>query len=225
AQKDDAMAQQELQIVLGLFDKYRDKIVDERQKTYFFDREQGTYDLAIDFAYSRIGDHQRAFDYSETCRARNLHDLMSHGAEITASGDLRAATAASAPALTVTEVQQRLPEQVQLVQYAALDQKVLVWLITRSEVVSKSVDIEYSKLDETVTTAVRQITDRNENSAHESLKQLYSLVIGPIEAKLDANKVICFVPDKVLHFLPFDALISANSGRYLAQDYRVMTSP
>src|SRR6185369_4235492 len=50
-------------------------------------------------------------------------------------------------------------------------------------------------------------------------------VIGPIEAKLDSNKVICFVPDKVLHFLPFDALISANSGRYLAQDYRVMTAP
>lgn len=228
AQKDDAMAQQELQVVLGLFDKYREKIVDERQKTFFFDREQDTYDLAIDFTYARIGDQQRAFDYSETCRARNLHNLMSHGAEITTSGDLRAAntaTAASAPALTVTDVQQRLPEQVQLVQYAVLDQKVLVWLITRSEVVSKSVDVESSQLNDAVTTALRQIKDRDENGAHESLKLLYALVIGPIETKLDSTKVICFVPDKILHYLPFDALISASSGRYLAQDYRVMTAP
>jgi CHAT domain-containing protein len=228
AQKDDAMAQQELQVVLGLFDKYREQIVDERQKTFFFDREQDTYDLAIDFTYARIGDQQRAFDYSETCRARNLHDLMSHGAEITTTGDLRAAsaaTAASAPALTVTEVQQRLPEQVQLVQYAVLDQKVLLWLITRSEVVSKSVDIDSSKLNDAVATALRQIKDRDENGAQESLKQLYALVIGPIEAKLDSSKVICFVPDKILHYLPFDALISASSGRYLAQDYRMMTSP
>jgi CHAT domain-containing protein len=209
AQNDDGRAQQELQVVLEFFNKYREKILDERQKTFFFDREQDTYDLAIDFTYARIGDQYRAFDYSETCRAQNLHELMSHGAEV----------------LTATEVKQRLPEQVQLVQYAVLENKVLLWLVTRSDIVSKSVDIESSKLDEAVRTALDQIKARDENGARDSLKQLYSLLIEPIQEKLDSSKVICFVPDKILHFLPFDALLSGRSGRYLAQDFRVMTSP
>jgi len=228
AQNNDAMALEELQVVLGLFDKYREKILDERQKTFFFDREQETYDLAIDFTYARLGDQYRAFNYSETCRAPNLHNLMSHGAEVTTSGDLRTASTASsesAPALTVMDVKQRLPEQVQLVQYAVLEKKVLIWVITRSDISSESVDIELSKLKEAVETALIQIKDRDDNGARDSLKQLYRLLIEPIQEKLDSGKVICFVPDKFLHFLPFDALLSESSGRYLAQDYRVMTSP
>ncbi len=51
--------------------------------SFFFDREQDTYDLAIDFTYFRLGDQRRAFDYSESSRARNLRELMHHGAEIT----------------------------------------------------------------------------------------------------------------------------------------------
>ena len=209
AQNDDAKAQQELQVVLELFKKYREKILDERQKTFFFDREQDTYDLAIDFTYARLSDQYRAFDYSETCRARNLHEMISHGSQV----------------LTATEVQQRLPEQVQLVQYAVLENKVLLWLVTRSEIVSKSVDIESAKLKEIVTTALQQINDRDEHGARNSLQLLYSLLIEPVQEKLDASKAICFVPDKSLHRLPFDALLSERSGRYLAQDFRVMTSP
>jgi CHAT domain-containing protein len=208
AQNNDALAAQELLIVLNLFDEYREKILEERQKNFFFDREQETYDLAIDFAYFRLGDQRRAFDYSENSRARTLHELMLHK---------------GASPLTVTEIQQRLPEQVQIVQYVVLEKKLLVWCVTRSGFFSSFVDVEASKLAETVTTALRQIRQRED--AADSLKRLHELLIEPIRSQLDPGKVICFIPDITLQYLPFEAVFSPRSGRYLVQDYRVMTSP
>ena len=211
AQKNDALASAELLIVLRLFDEYREKILEERQKNFFFDREQDTYDLAIDFAYSRLGDGILAFDYSETSRARSLLELMRQAAE-------------SAVPLTTSAIQQQMPEQVQIIQYAVLESKLLIWLVTRSKVVTKSVDVESSSLAEMVATTVKQIRTRDENAARVSLKKLYGLLVEPIAGEVDPNLVLCFVPDKSLHYLPFSALVS-GSARYLAQDYRVMIAP
>ena len=231
ALNNDAMAEHELQIVLRLFDDYREKILGERQKTYFFDREQDTNDLAIDFSYSRLGDQQRAFNYSEFCRARNLRELMHHGAEVTQSDsglDLQTSKDAKSQKvlpLKVNEIMAQLPEEVQLVQYAVLEKKLLIWLLTRSGVFSKSVEVEATVLTETVETALKQIARRDEKGAAASLKGLYDLIVEPIREKIDPNKVLCFVPDKALHYVPFSALMSGTSGRYLVQDYRFMISP
>lgn len=232
AQNQDAMASQELQIVLKLFDDYREKILGERQTSFFFNKEQDTYDLAMDFAYSRMRDEQRAYEYSEACRARNLRDLMQHGAETIQSAaglDLRSMRTEEAQItapLTPIQIKEQLPEQVQVVQYAVLDKKLLIWHVTRySEIFAKSVDVDSSKLAEIVANAVRQIRQQDESGASQSLKTLYDLLIEPIKDRLNPHLVICFVPDKVLHYVPFTALLSGNSGRYLAQDYRVMASP
>ncbi|HKU75230.1 MAG TPA: CHAT domain-containing protein [Pyrinomonadaceae bacterium] len=232
AQNQDVMASQELQIVLQLFDEYREKIRGERQTSFFFNKEQDTYDLAIDFAYSRMHDEQRAYEYSETCRARNLRELIQHGAETTQSAaglDLRSGrteeSQITAP-LTSTQIKAQLPEQVQVVQYAVLEKKLLIWHVTRtSEIFAKSIDIDSSKLTEIVANTVRQIRQQDESGASQSLKTLYNLLVEPIKDRLNSDMVICFVPDKDLHFVPFTALLSGNSGRYLGQDYRVMVSP
>jgi len=231
AQNNDSIAEHELQTVLSLFDEYRGKILDERQKNFFFDREQDTYDLAIDFIYFRLGDERRAFEYSENNRARNLRELMDRGAEIIPSDrgmDLQASTQTTSQkvALTASEVENQLPERIQIVQYAVLPKKLLIWHVTRrSGISSKSVDVESAKLTEIVVTALKQITQRDEQGSAASLKTLYKLIIEPIREKLDPDLDLCFVADKILHYLPFGALMSNQSGRYLVQDYRIMTSP
>lgn len=231
AQNDDAMGARELQIVIDLFDQYREKILDERQKNLFFDREQDTYDLAIDFTYSQLGDERRAFDYSETSRARNLRDLMQHGAEVTHSDrglDLRVSkdsVSKKLAPLTAMQVKDKVHERLQLVQFAVLEKKLLIWHITRTSFFAKSVPVESAQLAELVTTARKQIRQRDQNGATASLKSLYGFLIEPIKEKLDQNRVLCFVPDEVLHFVPFNAMISANNGHYLAQDFRVLVSP
>ena len=85
--------------------------------------------------------------------------------------------------------------------------------------------MESANLKGLVETALRQIAQRDEHGLASSLKSLYKLIIEPIIDKLDPNLVLCFIPDKSLHCLPFGALLSNRSGRYLVQDYRLMTSP
>ena len=230
ALRNDAMASQELLTVLSLFDEYRETIVSERQKAFFFDREQDTYDLAIDFVYSRLGDSRRAFEYSEVSRARNLRELMHRGAEVTQTSnglDVRSSSNNDAEheSLSLAGIQQRLPAEVQVVQYAVLDKKLLAWVVTRDRFFSTAVDVEATKLAQAIATTLKQINERDDNASAASLKNLYHLMIAPIKEHLDPNKVLCVIPDKNLHYVPFGALLSDGSGRYLLQDFRIMVSP
>jgi len=230
ALQNDGMASQELLTVVSLFDEYREKIVSERQTAFFFDREQDTYDLAIDFVYSRLGDSQRAFNYSEISRARSLTELMQHGAEVTESSiglDLKSSgnNGTRSTSLSLVDIQQRLPARVQLIQYAVLEKKLLIWVITRDGLFSTAVDVEAAKLDQAIASTLKQLNQRDDTAASASLKNLYRLVIAPIRERLDSNKVVCLVPDKSLHYLPFGALLSDSSGRYLLQDFQLMESP
>jgi CHAT domain-containing protein len=50
-------------------------------------------------------------------------------------------------------------------------------------------------------------------------------LIKPIEKFLDPSKLLCIIPDKSLNFLPFAALISSDSSRYLVEDYPLLYSP
>ena len=231
AQNDDVMAYKELQTVLTLFDVYRQKILLERQNSFFFDKAQDTYDLAIDFAYTRLKNPELAYYYSEFCRARNLNDLMRNGAEVTQTDsglDLRLAgvdTTQSAPALHVRDIQNKLPAQVQLVQFSVLEDKVLVWYVTRLKLAPEVLDVDSTRLSELVKTTLNRINQRDQNGTAAGLKSLYKLIIAPIRDKFDPSMVLCFIPDKDLHNVPFDALISDTTGRYLAQDFRVLLSP
>ena len=231
AQNNDALAASELQIILNLFDEYRENILEERKKNFFFDREQDTYDLALDFTYSRLGNALHAFDYSELSRARNLRDLMQHGAEVMQTDrglDLRTSQNSgpknSIP-LTASQVKDNLPDKLQLVQFAVLESKLLIWHITRTHISGTSVPIESTQLAALVETALKQIRHRDQSGATASLTKLYSLILEPIQEKLDSNLVLCIVPDKVLHYVPFGALVSNEQGRFLAQDFRLLVSP
>ena len=227
----DALASEELQVVLKLFDEYRETILLERQKMFFFDREQDTYDLAIDFTYARLGDKWRAFEYSEISRARNLRELIHQGAEVNRTHvglDLKTAEAKtpdSLKPLSADEIRQKVPERVQLVQYAMLDRKLVIWIISRSKHSTTYVDVEPAKLTESIAATLKQITARDDAAATSSLKNLYKLIIEPIRDKLEPGKVLCFVPDKDLHYVPFAALMSPDSGHYLLEDFPLMVSP
>jgi CHAT domain-containing protein len=53
--------------------------------------------------------------------------------------------------------------------------------------------------------------------------ELYKLLIEPVATYLDKRRTLVIIPDGVLCAVPFTALFS--SGRYLLEDYTVITSP
>lgn len=229
AQENDAQAESELQTALGFVEKYRTSVLEENNRNGFFDIEQNVYDLATDFAYSRKHDPQRAFDYSEKARARSLLDMMRAGGQVSASRDepdLVFQTVASS--LTLREIQQRMPPQVQILQYAILEDKLIIWVISKTgEPSSKVEKIAQKSLNEKVFNFVKTISSPSASQREGDLnaaKELFDILIRPVDALLDGSREICIVPDKALNYLPFAALIS-QADRFLLQDYLLVFSP
>lgn len=220
AQGNDATARIELENVFALAEKNRASILEERHKNTFFDVEQSLYDAAIGFAYSRLRDAQKAFEYSERSRGRSLLELMAANALVS---EQEADSSVSDP-LNLAEIQSRLADDAQILQYAALDDRLLIWVITKDRFSHAEVKVPLKDLTDTAINFHRSVSRRSADAATEA-KELYTLLISPVESLLEKNKRICVVPDKALNHVPFNALISPASGNYLIHDYELTLSP
>lgn len=226
---DDSAAEAELKSVLEIFEQYRARMTSESQRNTFFDVEQSVYDLAIDFAESRKHDSQLAFEYSELSRARSLLDAMRRSARAAEpDGGPELHLPSTTTPLPLSEIQQRMPEQSQVVQYAALDDKLIIWVVTRASVSTREVPIGSRALGEKVQSYLRAVggpAAAADAEAEKGARELYDLLLAPAESLLDRTKLLCVVPDKVLHYVPFAALVSTGTGRYLVEDFRVEVAP
>lgn len=222
-------AKREVQIVLGLFEKYRSQILEESDRNNFFDVEQSVYDLAIDFEFSKDGNQQAALEYSEISRARSLLDLLGSETRFSNNSDQpRIVFASVSQPLKFAEIQAQMSDQAQIIQYSVLKDRLIIWVISRASFSAHSREISLSELTERVreyrrlVSNVSSVADTDRQSAAVSL---YDILIKPIEELLVHDKQLCIVPDKILNQLPFGTLVSSTAGRYLIEDFSILYSP
>lgn len=225
----DAAVKEELQTTLALVEKYRAKILEEDNRRHFFDTEQSVYDLAIDFEYSRMHDSAKAFAYTEASRSRSLLDLVNSNARV--SKDLNhpdIVFGSLSEPLELSEVQARMPSQAQIVQYSVLNDKLLIWFVSRNNfqtVESKTAQTDLNQKVLAYQQALFSASQSQTQNPVEDAKQLFEILIKPVERFLDKSKPVYVVPDKILNYLPFGTLISPDSNRFLVQDYLTVVSP
>lgn len=225
---DDSAVGVELPEVLGLFEKYRSLILEEQNRNSFFDAEQDTYDVAIGYAYSHEHAPQQAFDYSEASRARSLLNLMKSVTTPEPAGASDSNPKEVSQPLPLTAIRERMPEGTQIVEYASLDDRLLIWVVSRDrfEVVEQKIGAD--ELDASVKPFLASIENHSGEDLEEtrrSARALYDILVSPVEQLLDSHKVLCVVPDKILNRFPFAALVSPRTGRYLIEDYALLFSP
>ena len=224
---DDAATEAELARVLELFELDRATITEEQNRNSYFDAES-VYDIAIGYAYAR-GDKRRAFNYSEQSRARSLLDLLTHGVESEdGSAEPALPVGMTASPLDLDTTRAKLPVGMQIVQYTALKDKLLIWLVSSSrfEVIERPVSA--AELNRQVLEYVSLLT-RNDVSQSAEVKRraesLYELLFAPVAPLLDREFEIGIVPDKALYHLPFNALVAPATGHYLVEDYTLLFAP
>lgn len=220
-----AAAGQELTEALRLFEEYRVKILEERNRNAFFDAGQDTYDLATDFAYTKSLDELQAFDYAETSRARSLLNLLQTSTQVSGDPGTDIQSAHVTSPLTFSEIRARMPERSQLLQYAVLGDKLITWVVTSGGVKSRAQAISADELGRRITAYLRQVAEPGGAETHDSAKELYAILISPVEQWLDESGQLCIVPDKMLSHLPFGALISPETGRFMVERYSFVISP
>jgi CHAT domain-containing protein len=225
---DDAASGRELQIALELVEGDRKTIREEQNRNNYYDAEQDIYDLAVNFAYTRSGDPQRAFEYSEASHARTLLDLMRRSPRQAESGGEPIRVQTVSRPLTLAEIQRRMPEATQILQYTILSDKVIIWLIQRDSFETREKRVNADDLDGLIRRYLSLVAappDGRDAEARSASVALYDILLRPVESLLDGKKVLCVVPDKLLNHLPFGALISPTTGKYLVADYPLIYSP
>lgn len=205
--KNNTAIQEEITAVFQMFDENRQKIVEETDRNIFFDNEQSVYDIAADYSYTHLQDSEQAFNFTENSRARSLLNLVENN---------------SSKPLVLSEIRQKISPQVQILYYAVLDDKLLLWQITNSKSVSAAKLIKAEELDEKVQNYTKLIADKNHNP--EAAKELYQILIQPVEPELEKDKVLCIIADKMLFRLPFASLVSP-ANKYLVEDYALFYAP
>lgn len=227
---DDRRAGEQLKLVLDLAEQYRLKLKEDSNRNAFFDLEQNVYDLAIEFAYYKLGEREQAFAYSELSKARSLLDLLQTKTEVKAkAGRFAPIFPFVTQPYSLTDVQRRIPEGFQLVQFAVLRDKVLIWVVSRTNFLVAETTVGIDELRQLVESFLKEIRAHKESPSGEELKgparRLYNLLIEPVKRSLIKAGQICIIPDKFLYHLPFNALVAADSGRFLLEEYQLSFAP
>lgn len=222
------LAEKALGATLRLAEEHRAKIFDEETRNSFFDLEQNIYDLAIDFAQTKLSDTAKAFAYSESSRARSLLARLSNTERTLANLATNPSTRRATNPFELKDLQRLLPTQTAILQYNVLQDKLLIWLITATDVRVKEKTITQKALNDLVMLYLSRINKVSSASTEEARltgKQLYETLISPIEPLLKTDHLIYFIPDKILNYLPFSALVSPHTGNYFVQDFQLAMTP
>lgn len=222
--QDDAAVEREMPAVLDLFEQSRRKIKEEQNRNHFFDSEQSVYDLAIDYQWSR--DIARSFYYAELSRARSLLDALA-GADISSDDSASADMSAVSQPLSLTRLQEQLPPNSQVVEYAVLEKRLLIWIISKTQVQAVDVPAPAATLETRIGEYLEVLAGRDTSSVEREKQlasQLYDWLYAPVERYLNKSEVVAIIPDKFLFKVPFSALLS-RSGRRVVSDYTLLYAP
>jgi CHAT domain-containing protein len=208
----------ELKTVLEISEKYRRTIREDSSRQSFFANERDVFDAAIENALG-ARESRSAFALAEDSKARSLLEFVESSKSI---AEVEKDFGSVARSLSLTEIQARMPEQVQLVQYAVLPDKLAIWVVskTRFDFVERQItSVELENRIETYQDSIRRKAPPAE--IKQTAQDLYQLLIPP---DLTEQKQLCLLPDKFLHQLAFATLVSP-AGKYLLEDYALSYAP
>lgn len=224
---DDERIEKDLPAIINFAEVRRKKIDNEGERNSFFNYEQQVYDIAIEHEF-RKGRTARAFDYAETSNSRSLLDWLQKGVKISGNNEGRESHFSEpADPLTADEIRERMPAEVQILQYAVLKDKTLIWIISRDNFVLVQSEIKGNELEAKIKSyldKVRQKDAKQQEEANEMSREFYGALIEPALPYLDKGREICIVPNKSLFYLPYAALRSPG-GNYFVQEFDFFYSP
>jgi CHAT domain-containing protein len=206
---------------ISTIEQIRGGLRDERQKVAWGEKTGEAYERLIDLL-ERLGEGKSAVDYAERCHARTLIDLLAAGPagvlENASGAELRTGVVdAQTIEADLDEIIASLPTGTAALEYFVTEEAVLVWVITQT-VVQEPLRLEIRREDlANQVIAFREALETEPslgNTADEALlaqsRDLYALLVQPIEDKLAGMAHVVIIPSGPLHYLPFAALLDSQ---------------
>jgi CHAT domain-containing protein len=211
-QKDETAALADFEAGIRELTAQRANVDDGGLRSSFYDSAPDLFAEAIGLLLRR-GEIDRAFAYADGARAHSLYEQI--GGQEAASG---------VPSLA--SIQQALPADTALLEYAILPDSVAIFCVSRAgyQVVRVPRD------SRSVREAIARFRDSLERTSaieriHKQAVDLRSILIGSVAPKISGARHLIIVPDRELHGIPFSALYDAGTRRYLIEDYSISVAP
>ncbi len=208
---DQGGAAEALQTAVDGFDKVRAQFRSEEVKMGLFSDVQDVFVRAIQLNES-LGRSDVAFDVSERSRARALVDAVRDRRDGTGS--------LSAQAASGERIRASLAPDERIVEFHALPDRLLVWVVAPGGVRGTSLPIGRDELARTIE-SFRDALIAGKASVGSQANSLGAQLIDPL--KLESGTRLVIVPHGPLHYLPFQALRSG--GHWLIEDHPIATEP
>ncbi|HEX9945543.1 MAG TPA: CHAT domain-containing protein [Thermoanaerobaculia bacterium] len=187
----------------------------------FFDQAGSLFDEMVRLQARRPGGAEKALDYAERERARALLDRLR---PLTAQQRAPVIEGSVEP-WTAREIQRSLPENVALVEYAVLPDRLFAWVVRAEGIGFEETEVESQALDGLVELLRAGLSGNGVTPLVPSASALYDLLIRPVLPWLREKDRIVFVPDGSLNAVPFAALLDRMTGRFLLQDRILAVAP
>jgi len=210
ALNDKAAAAEAITRALDGVDAVRARFRSEEFKMGLFFDVQDVFDRGVGL-YTDLGDAQRALALSERSRSRALLDAVRGRARV---NELTLAT------IDPSKLQHALASNERVLQFHALPDRLLIWVVGPDSIQSKTVAVRRDELNDLVET-FRNSVVRGRRTAIVNADRLGAALIAPL-GLTDGQRLIV-VPHGPLHYLPFQAL--RVNGRYLIESHPVSVAP
>ena len=214
---EEAKAEEDLRKGIEDYEIQRQRVPEEPFQISFFDQSDSLFDEMVRLQAKQPGGEEVAFDFAERDRARSLLDRLGPLDQRQRSAVLQR----SSEPLSAREIRQRLPEGVALIEYTLLEDRLLVWVVRRDGFSMAQIPVQLSSLE----ALVKRLPIELARSSFAASARLYDLLIRPVLPKIAPKDQIVFVPDGVLHAVPFAALLDLSTRRHLFQDYVLAVAP
>jgi CHAT domain-containing protein/tetratricopeptide (TPR) repeat protein len=208
------------------FERQRELIPDEAQRNSYFSQVRQFFDDMIVLRLSR-GDGEGAFSFAEQARARNLLERV-RPADVTPAGfrtNGREGHAGGRP-LVARVLCSRLPRGMALIEYAVLEDRLMIWVARKGGVEA----FESPITSERLSALVKQLRGALGTSAPISeidaaAARVFDAVLRPALLHLRPDELLVLAPDRCLQGVPFGVLLDASSKRYLSDIHPLAVVP
>jgi len=124
-----------------------------------------------------------------------------------------------------SRLQQGLDDSTAAVEYLVNREKLLLFVYTATELRVIIQEVKGADVEEETGWFLSAVKDNTFTNPETLSGRLYTWLIKPLEETLRGKSRLCVVADGILHYLPFDALVNPQTGRYLLEDYAVFSTP
>ncbi|HEV7668905.1 MAG TPA: CHAT domain-containing protein [Thermoanaerobaculia bacterium] len=194
---------------IDLFERQRSSVGERTTRFSFSETVQPVYDERIRHAIEISNDPQAGFLLSERARTVPLASIPS----------------VAVASITLNAIQRALPEDDVLLEYALVEDRLYLWKVTRREFAFMARRIAPERLDRVVESFVSDIKNGLPKSRWRDRSAWLRELLLPSGLALSPGATLRIVPDKALNALPFSALRSGETGRFLVEDHALSLLP